>query len=124
MERDFEINGVEEFKKAIARNPAKILALVGRFITRGLAEYKKVIIRNPWRLGMAGGGAPVDTGNLRDTHLTLVSPFEGRIYPTASYTLAVHKKRPWLDYAYEKADASIEGLERELLSDIVKDLAK
>jgi hypothetical protein len=120
----FELKGAEEFKEAIRRNPQKILDLVGRFITRGLAEYKRIIIRNPWRVGMAGGGAPVQTGNLRDTHITEVSPFAGRIYPSAPYMKAVHKKRPWLDYAKETATPNIEKLEGELLQDIVADLAK
>lgn len=120
----FELSGADEFREAIRRNPKKILELVGRFLTRGLAEYKRVIIRNPWRVGMAGGGAPVQTGNLRDTHITEVSPFEGRIYPSAPYSEAVHKKRPWLDYAEAQARPNIDKLEAELLQDIVADLAK
>jgi hypothetical protein len=120
----FEINGAEEFREAIRRNPQTILDLVGKFIIRGLAEYKRIIIRSPWRMGMAGGGAPVATGNLRDTHLTETTSFDGRIYPTASYSEAVHKTRPWLDYATTTADPAVEKLEQELLSDIVADLAK
>lgn len=120
----FELKGADEFKEAIRRNPQKILDLVGRFITRGLAEYKKIIIRSPWRIGMSGGGAPVMTGNLRDTHITEVSPFAGRIYPSAPYSQAVHKKRPWLDYAKDTASPNVEKLEAELLQDIVADLAK
>lgn len=120
----FELKGADEFKEAIRRNPRKILDLVGRFITRGLAEYKKIIIRNPWRVGMSGGGAPVQTGNLRDTHITEVSPFQGSIRPSAPYKEAVHKKRPWLDYAKETASPNVEKLEQELLQDIVADLAK
>lgn len=120
----FELKGADEFREAIRRNPAKILELVGRFITRGLAEYKRVLIRNPWRVGMSGGGAPVQTGNLRDTHITEVSPFAGRIYPTAPYAESVHKRRPWLDYAKDTAQPNIEKLEGELLQDIVADLAK
>lgn len=120
----FELSGADEFREAIRRNPKKILELVGRFLTRGLAEYKRVIIRNPWRVGMAGGGAPVQTGNLRDTHITEVSPFEGRIYPSAPYSEAVHKNRPWLDYTEAQARPNIDKLEAELLQDIVADLAK
>lgn len=123
-EMEFNLSGAEEFKEAIRRNPQKIIDLVGRFITRGLAEYKRVIIRNPWRIGMTGGGAPVATGNLRDTHITETSPFEGRIYPSAPYSQSVHNRRPWLDYAKETASPQIEGLERELLKDLVADLAQ
>lgn len=120
----FELKGADEFREAIRRNPQKILDLVGRFITRGLSEYKRILIRSPWKIGMSGGGAPVDTGNLRDTHITEVSAWQGSIRPSAPYSEAVHKKRPWLDYAKETASPNIDKLEAELLQDIVADLAK
>ena len=59
---------------------------------------------------------------------------EGRIYPTAPYAKYIHKLpgyarkrkyqlRPWLDYARDTARPAIEQHERQLLDDIVKDLA-
>lgn len=116
--------GFEEMRRAIARSPGKTLDAVGRFIIRGLSEYKKGIIRNPWRIGMSGGGAPVDTGNLRDTHVTETTSFEGRIYPTAPYAEKVHENRPWLDYVTINADGAIKEHQKVLLDSIVGDLKK
>jgi len=127
IEYDFE--GFKELEAAIKRNPAYTISRAGIFITRALAEYRKVILRNPWRLGGTGGGAPVLTGNLRDTHQTTVSGLEGRIYPTAPYAVYVHQgtrrmqARPWLDYAKDTADPAVRQHETELLQDLVGNLA-
>lgn len=125
--------GFKEFQKAIERNPQFVATEVKKFITRALAKYKSGILNTPWRIGASGGGSPVATlngGNLRDTHYSEVGNFEGRIYPTASYSQFVHegtskmKPRPWLDFVKKDKDKEIEELEKEMLNGIVKNLAK
>ena len=84
---------------------------------------------------MSGGGTPVDTGNLRDTHKRQISGFTGRIYPTAPYAAYVHdiegyprkrsyQLRPWMDYVFKDKMKEIKELEQKLLKNIVADLAK
>jgi hypothetical protein len=131
-----KIDGLKEFQAALKRNPVKVATEVKTFIVRGIAKYNEGIIRNPWMMGSSGGGAPVDTGNLRDTHVRQIKAFEGRIYPTAPYASYVHgldgKKRskrglqlrPWMDYVFNKKDKEIRDLQKTLLKNIVGDLAK
>ena len=125
----FKFNGLDQLEAAIRRNPAYTVARANVFITRGLAEYRRVIYRNPWRVGGTGGGAPVATGNLRDTHQQTIQALEGRIYPTASYAQYVHegtrymRARPWLAYAADTADAAVRQHEGELLDDLLSNLA-
>ncbi len=121
---------LSSLQNAIRRNPARILEEVGNFLTRGIREYNKFIIRNPWRVNGGGGGAPVATGNLRDTHSREIQPWEARITPTAPYAKYVHdgtrrmKARPWLDFAQHAAAGEIDALQNKLLDKIVTDLAK
>lgn len=119
-----DIQGSDGLRKAIKRNPEKVKVEIGKFIQRGLAEYRRGVINNPWRLGMQGGGAPVDTGNLRDTHKTNISPFRGYLEPTAKYGIYVHKGRPWLSFVFKDRMDKIKELEKDMLKEIVNDLAK
>lgn len=122
---EIELLGAKEFQRALERSPKKVLEEIKKFTQRGIAEYKRGIMNNPWKVGMSGGGSPVDTGNLRDTHLTDFSTFTGRIYPTASkYMYAVHKGRPWLDFVFNDKALDIEKLEDKMLEEIVMDLVK
>jgi hypothetical protein len=131
MSRQFEIKfeGLTELQSAIKRNPQKVLSEIKKFIQRGIAEYKRGIINNPWKVGMTGGGSPVLTGNLRDTHLTKFTNLTGMIRPAtkdnepAPYGKYVHKKRPWMDYVFKDKMPNIEKLEDELLKNVITDLA-
>lgn len=122
--------GFKELRAAVRRNPRKTVQEVGKFLARGIAVYNRQIIRDPWRLGQTGGGAPVDTGNLRDTHRREVRDWSARIYPTAPYAMDVHegtsfmKARPWLDYAMDRGKREIDQLEQTMLNNIVADLAR
>jgi hypothetical protein len=124
-----KIVGLEEFKMALQRNPQRVATEVKRFLTLSIAAYNRGIIRNPWRKGMSGGGVPVLTGNLRDTHRTEIQAWQARIYPTAPYAMAVHegtgrmRKRPWLDYVKQQQDSEVHGYETQMLANIVGDLA-
>jgi hypothetical protein len=130
----FELRGIHELQAAVRRSPDRVVTEVGKFLVRGIAAYNRVIIRNPWRRGMSGGGAPVKTGNLRDTHRREVRKWDARIYPTAPYAPYVHgikglarrrsyQLRPWLDFAKDAADKEVQGYERDMLKAIVDDLA-
>ena len=125
-----EIRGLDEFKRAIERNPSVVQKQINSFLVKGMAVYNRLIIRNPWRVGMSGGGAPVRTGNLRDTHQRTVERFQARIVPTASYADKIHdgtgkmKARPWLDYAEKEGEKDIERLADTMTENIIKDLAK
>jgi hypothetical protein len=120
------LKGMKELEAAIARNPRSVEMLAKRFLTRGMAELNRVLIRNPWRVGQSGGGIPVDTGNLRDSHIREIKGLSAIIRPSeyAPYAKYVHKKRPWFDYAAEKTEPAIKKLTDELLEDITQDLAK
>lgn len=124
MNYEFEIKGLEELKQNIQRNPDVIKREVGKFLTRGMAVYARILLNSPWRVGSAGGGVPVATGNLRDTHQKIMLPYEAWIRPTAPYAEVVHKNRPWLEYAFDKGSKDIEKLEGELMEEIANKLAE
>lgn len=140
---NIEIKGFDEFKKAINRNPRKVLDETRIFLVRGLAKYKSCILNSPWRIGGTGGGAPVSndpryprkyqrgkSGNLRDSHVTEISTLQGSIGPKAEYAKYVAygtkymESRPWLEYVKQNQDGAIQILYRQLLDNVVKDLAK
>lgn len=123
MSYKIEIKGINELQSAIKRNPQVVKQHTQIYFTRALAKYKSTIINNPWRIGMSGGGAPVKTGNLRDTHITQTRTWEALIKPTASYAEVVHKKRPWLEYAVDINQKEVESLEKDLLDSVISDLS-
>lgn len=116
--------GFKEFEKALERNPNVVKKELGDFMSRAIARLKSGILNNPWRVGMKGGGSPVQFGNLRDTHATEIKVFEAKIFPTAGYAKYVHGKRPWLDFVKKDKEKEIRDLETKMLENIVKDLAK
>lgn len=124
MEVKFDEQQLRSLEQAIKRNPQKVLTEVGLFLARAIASYNRGIIRNPWRVGGTGGGAPVATGNLRDTHQKTVSQWSAVIEPTANYARPVHNKRPWLDYVFNTQQQEISKLEATLLENVTQDLAK
>lgn len=122
MQIEFDKNDLNRLREMARTAPAKIRNEVGKFLVRGIAVYNQGILRNPWRVGAGGGGAPVDTGNMRDTHIKSVRAWEASIEPTADYAQAVHKDRPWLDYVQQQKDSDIKRLENQLLENIIKGL--
>lgn len=124
--------GLKELQAAIKRNPQRVLSEARTYLTRGIAEYKRGIIRNPWRIGGIGGGVPVRTGNLRDTHHTTISNLSAAIGPDKfnRYAKFVHggtrrmQARPWLDYVQREKEGKIEEHYRVMLTNIVRGLAK
>ena len=130
--KESDINGLRE---AIRRNPQLVIDETGKFLRRGIAKYKSTIDRNPWRVSGRGGGAPIDTGELRQSHNPpIYERWEARIEAnrtgTAPYAMYVHEgtrrmeARPWLDHAVDRNKGEIDTLQRQLLDTIVTDLAK
>ncbi|MFA5050955.1 MAG: hypothetical protein WC499_02470 [Patescibacteria group bacterium] len=134
MDYTFTIEGLAEFKEAIKRNPQVVKEEVGKFLVRAKSKYLSTILNNPWRVGMSGGGAPVATGNLRDTHESPVSTWEMSIFPTSPYAKYIHGTggarkgnyplRPWLDYAFKTNEKGVQNLEGEMVDTIIEKLVK
>ena len=139
---DYEVKtfGFKEFERAIKRNPGKVKDEVAKFLVRAIAIYKSGIMNSPWRKGSSGGGAPVDTGYLRDSHQagTKIMAWKAYIGPASSvkYARYVHegtkrmKARPWLDYVKDKKEIQRDyfdkdkGLGRELYEDTLRKFSK
>lgn len=130
MEVQVDFKGFDELKRAILRNPDKTRQEVGSFLVRGMAVLNRGIIRNPWEVGSSGGGAPVATGNLRDTHTRQINTWDAYIQATAPYASFVHEgtkkmqSRPWLDDAVENSTNELKDLEEKMVENIVVDLAR
>lgn len=124
MQYSFQLKGIEEFIEAIKRNPMVVKNEIGKFVTRTLATYMRTIKSSPWRMNQTGGGVPVATGNLRDTHLVTSSPWGGFIMPLAPYAGEVHQYRPWLDYSFDQNAKKVEELEKQMMDKIISDLKK
>lgn len=135
MEAKLNPRDYAALQRAIARNPRKVADETGKFLKRGIAAYMRTINRSPWRVGGMGGGAPRDTGALRESHNPpIYKKWEARIEPNrtgvAPYAVYVHEgtkkmeERPWLDYARDKNENEIQKLQENLLTKIRDDLAK
>lgn len=127
---EIEIKGLKEFEDAIKRNPGYTRDELNRFFVRGLAVYRSGIKNKPWKIGEGGGGSPVRTGHMRDTHKEKIEPYRASIGPTATYAFYVHqgtsrmKARPWLDSVKDDKQKDIDKLAVTMLENIVKELAK
>lgn len=129
-----QIIGLKELRAAVMRNPQRVKFYTDEFLVQGMAVYRRIIQNNPWRLNQSGGGVPVDTKNLKQSHAVRIGNMTATIGPGVNYPVKysyyVHegtrrmKARPWLDYAKEKGHPEIVRLSRELLKNIVHDLAK
>ena len=126
----YDLDGL---KRAIARNPEKVKTETKKLLVRAMAEYNKGVIRNPWQVGGFGGGSPVDTANLRDTHIRRIRAWEASISADktkAPYAWFVHegtsrmKSRPWLDYVFNDKMRAVRALGDDFLKNVVNDLAK
>jgi len=133
MSDNVQIIGARELAAAVKRNPTTIRDETRKFIVRGLSKYRKGTQSQPWRLGGMGGGAPVASRNLVDSHITRIRSFSGSFGPNervAPYARWVHEgtrrmdARPWLDYVKKQNNHRIRSLYMELLRNISKDLAK
>lgn len=130
MKYELDTKGLEQ---AIARNPAKIKQEVGVFLVRARAMYMGTILQSPWRVGGRGGGAPVDTGDLKSAHRDQISPWQWKVEvkdQNVPYAPFVHdgtrnmSARPWLDYAIDTNSSKLEQMQVQLLDTITDDLAK
>jgi len=129
---NIQIKGIKEFEAAIKRNPRVIKEALSDFFTEALSLYNRGIIRQPWRVGSGGGGSPVATGHMRDTHVTEIKPWQAAIFPSPEvpYAVYVHGRdgdsrgRPWMTYVFNKNRLAVAKQQDKMLKAIVKDLAK
>lgn len=123
---------LEALRRAFNNSPDTMKKHSDRLITKIDRETKKIMFRNPWEIGGSGGGVPVDTKYLRQSHQSRRSPYEMKIWvpgshPYASYVHEGTRKmeaRPWMDYAADKVEGSIDGEIRTFLDSVVSDLSK
>lgn len=132
---------IAQLERAFRAAPEEVKREGQEFLLRGLSEYKKVAVVSPWRIGQRGGGIPVATpqtsgywgGKLKEQHRTKILGLEGRfgVDPNSvPYAKYVHKgtskmeSRPWLDYAKQRADRSVQGHYRVFLDNILKFIAQ
>lgn len=126
-----EITGLNDLQRAVAKSPDTVLKEAKRLINRLLAQATRLIGRPPWEIGQSGSGkgAPVSTGNLRQTHVKTIIGLTGILYPTADYAEYVHggtkrmKARPWLDQASEDLQPQVEEYSNEFLEKVTSELA-
>jgi hypothetical protein len=122
------IRGERELREAFQKNPQYVKSRGGQLITRLKTAYQRQIIRDPWRVGASGGGVPVDTGSLRDSHRYIATQTRLEIEvpdeKADAYGRAVHRNRPWLDYAHEKLKKEREKELSNFLKDITNNLAE
>lgn len=124
------IKGLKELEAAVKRFPGEARTELSRFFQRGLAVYRSGVKNNPWKVGGRGGGSPVRTGGMRDSHTEKIEPFRAYIRPTTNYAMFVHegtykmKARPWLDWVKRDKQKEINQLSVNMLDNLVKMLAK
>lgn len=127
---------VAQLTKALKTAPAEVTTEAKKFLQRGLSEYKRVAVQTaPWRVGQSGGGIPIakkNGGNLREKHYTKIEGLSGRFGVSPSqvkYAGYVHdgtrkmKKRPWLDYAFNKSEKMIEKHYKVFMDNILNHIA-
>ena len=135
MAFEIDTSDIKNIRKAIDENPKRVLTETKKFLQRGVAAYLRTINGTPWRMGMSGGGAPVKTGQLKESHLPpIYGDFEARIRANntgqAKYAPYVHgidgfprkrtyQLRPWLDYAKRTNEDEIDRLSYELVGNII-----
>ena len=121
-------------ERAFSRSPEMMRTEGLRMMNRINVGLQRQIIRNPWRIGGAGGGVPVDSKSLRQSHRYEVKPEQVKISvdqaKAKAYGWAVHEgtskmqARPWLDYSLEREEQNIKNLADDFLNRVVAYLAK
>ena len=128
-----QFKGLDELRRAIARNPAAIIREAQWFLQRAMAVYRGGIRNNPWRVGGAGGGVPQATGHLKDSHAVRIQQLSASIGPGRNYPVPyapwVHEGtrnmqgRPWLDYVKQAGEKEIQTMYRDFFAKVVHQLA-
>lgn len=123
----------KQLRKAFRSSPQEVIKEGKIFLLRGLSEYKRIAVQTaPWRVGKSGGGVPISTGNLREMHRTEIKGLEGRFgvpRRATKYAGFVHggtrrmEKRPWLDFARQRADKAVERHYNTFMDNILAHIA-
>lgn len=124
-----KIIGLKSFKKDINtysrvenQEGAKTLEKIQR-------KHKEQIESAPWEIGEGGGGVPVDTGQLKESHEYTTNPNEAEISVDAPYAKYVHRgtqymeARPWLDYSVQESRKERKFALKRYLDKLVNHLA-
>lgn len=130
----FEKSSLESFERALRKAPEIVEFNGKRFLTLAKAELLQTIMNDPWEIGDKGGGVPVDSGHLRDTHRSVIHNMQLTILPLPNtsepnYADWVHggtrklEERPWLDYAMKANRDRINKHSESMLEDITQQLA-
>lgn len=124
-----KIEGLDALQKAIRKSPETVASEINMFLQRTGALLRKGIQNNPWMVGASGGGAPKDTGHLRDTHRSTIDKYSLKIEPMAPYAEFVHegtskmKARPWLKFTLDSSEQGINGLGQKMIEAVIAKLA-
>jgi len=128
------VKGLNQLRRAFRKNPDYVKRRGLKLMKNIKEKYKNQIIRSPWEVGESGGGVPVRTKALRDSHQYRVSPTRMTAgipeYKAKEYGIYVHEgtskmdARPWLDYAHEKLESDREKAFKRFLGDVVNNLAE
>lgn len=129
MKMTLQVRNLDRLQAALRASPQTVAREIQAFLARSGAKLSQTIQRNPWKVGGVGGGAPVDTGRLRSSHVKKISRLSLIITPQTDYAKYVHdgtskmKKRPWLAYALDTNEKTL----RQMLADtgerIIKTIA-
>lgn len=130
---DVRLEGEKALRRAIRRHPQEVKRQGRKLFSKLKTAYQRTIVRNPWQVGGTGGGVPVATGNLRDSHQYDVGTTRLKIHVrdavAESYGINVHEgtskmeERPWLDYAHEKQESTRKREIGKFMDKIVNNLA-
>lgn len=129
MQIKFSVRNLDRFQVALQRSPLLVAQEVNSLLVRSGAMLRRTIQNNPWKVGAQGGGAPVDTGTLRDSHRQTISRFALTIRPSTNYAKYVHdgtakmRERPWLAYAITQNEQGIEKEANKMMDRIANKLA-
>ena len=132
MPVEIKLKNFDEIRAALRESPQIVTQEAKAFLVRAMAVVRRVIVNDPWQVGGSGGGVPVDTYNLLQSHRTVFEEMRASIGPdesVAPYAGYVHDgtknmaARPWLPYAEEQSEQEVNSLAQDMMKKIAYRLA-
>jgi len=129
MEIKIKVENLDRWKRLIDKSPQEVTYEAGNFITTVERLFQKTMRNKPWQVNGSGGGIPVATGNLRDTHQFIKQHFRLEVIPTAEYAGYVHegtrkmRARPWLRYTAEVTESDITKEANNMIERLAKKMS-
>lgn len=128
-----EIKGLDELRRAIARNPEVVRTEAQKLFTRVASHIDRHLAKDPWRVNSGAGGVPVDTGHLlRNARKRQFAPMSLSIYTDTNavpYARYIHEgtsrmqARPYYESAKTGTEKETEHEAGRFMDAIVKSLA-